>query len=160
MSETPRHGDEITTSEGPRRGGTAPRVQPEDARNAPVPGASPEAQRSGVGGEVTQSERDVAARERQRTELRQSGTPSEPASSTDAPVSRAAQQQQELFKADFASMREHINALRNHAMTLPNSDALAEVLLAVESAEQGIARAERLVLNLQDDDTTDSEVTP
>ena len=140
MSETPRHGDEITTSEGPRRGGTAP-----PARSAP------EASSPGVGGEVTQSERDVAAHERQRTELRQRGASGEPASATPA----AASAQQELFTADFTSMREHINALRNHAMTLPNSDALAEVLLAVESAELGIARAERLVLNLPAEDATE-----
>jgi hypothetical protein len=131
MSENPRSGgDEITTSEGPRR--TAPRTSS-----------------AGVGGEVTQSERDVAEHERQRTQLRQSGEASTTTSSSEAP--QAASAQQELFKADFTSMREHINALRNHAMTLPNSDALAEVLLAVESAELGIARAERLVLNLPDE---------
>lgn len=140
MSETPRSGsgsgdtarsagDEITTSEGPRR--TAPRTSS-----------------TGVGGEVTQSERDVAEHERQRTQLRQSGEASTTTSSGEA---TAASAQQELFKADFTSMREHINALRNHAMTLPNSDALAEVLLAVESAELGISRAERLVLNLPDE---------
>jgi electron transfer flavoprotein alpha/beta subunit len=96
---------------------------------------------------VTQSERDVAEHERQRTQLRQSGE----ASTTTSETPAVASAQQELFKADFTSMREHINALRNHAMTLPNSDALAEVLLAVESAELGISRAERLVLNLPDE---------
>lgn len=76
-----------------------------------------------------------------------------PAVSSDQPASG------QLFRnSDVAAIRKSTDAIRQHAMTLPSSDALADVLLAVSSIDFAL---ESIDLGLQAAETDDSaESTP
>lgn len=107
MSES--RGDEITTSEGPRR-------NPTRSISTDVPSSSP--------------------------------TPS-PALAAD-----------QLFRnADVNAIRKSTDNIRRHAMTLPSSDALAEVMLAVSSIDFALESID-IGLKAVEDESTDPTETP
>jgi hypothetical protein len=111
MSETPRSGDEITTSEGPRRN--------------PARSASSDVVPSSV-----------------------AATPS-PALAGD-----------QLFRnADVNAIRKSTDNIRRHAMTLPSSDALAEVMLAVSSIDFALESIDIGLKAVEDESTESTETT-